>query len=391
MCLAIVMLSTNYFLTHAIQFYLDFDFSSNGTGDYQRIDFFVFYSSARYLWEGGAAQDLYNSELLKAFQVSLGADEQGLNPFNYPPTYLFIIWPLGGLTFPVALIIWQISSMTHFAFRLRVSGLHPLEIFAAIVAPVTLLNFMGGQNGHLTSALLIAGLALLTRHGKSAGILFGVLTFKPHLGLLLPVICLAERRWRTIIATICVATFVVCASVLVFGSASWVAYNNHLMDFQEEIRTQTSSNFLQHSATILRAEQLMGVPMPLARAVQIVISLGVALTVYWAYRQTEHKTLRLVLLLTGVSLATPYGFLYDLPCMAVAVVLMVRLGLRSGFLPFEVPFLAAAWLVPFISLTTVTWGLPLVPWVHLMFFCLVLVRLRRERRRTSQESNLRYG
>ncbi|NQV99525.1 MAG: DUF2029 domain-containing protein [Rhodospirillales bacterium] len=389
-CLAMVVFSTGFFLLHAVHFYLDLDFASNGIGNSHSIDFFVFYSSARYLWDGGAAWDLYNSGLLKAFQVSLGAAEKGLHPFNYPPTYLFIIWPLGGLPFPIALIAWQFLTLTLFAFCLRIAGLRPFEVFAVMVAPVMLLNLAGGQNGFLTSALLIAGLALLTRHGIGAGVLFGFLTFKPHLGLLVPVVCLAERRWPAIIAAICVATAMVGASILVFGSASWTAYFDFLIEFQERIRTQTGSKFLHYSATVLMAEQMIGLPSALARAVQIVISVGTSLTVYWAYRQTGHITLRLALLLIGVSLATPFGFLYDLPFMAVAVILVVRLGLRSGFLPFEIPCLVAVWLVPFVSFTTATWGFPLAPWVHLTFFCFVLVRLRQDRRQPSPAPDPRY-
>jgi alpha-1,2-mannosyltransferase len=378
-CIAILAFSAFFFLRHAVEFYRTVDFTSNGINDSHNIDFFVFYSAARYLWDGAAAWDLYDSGLLKAFQVSLGASENGLHPFNYPPTYLFIILPLGALPFPIALVVWQVVTLALFALCLKIAGLRWLELCAVMVAPVMLLNLAGGQNGYLTSALLIAGLALLNRHGIGAGILFGLLTFKPHLGLLVPVVCLAERRWKTIITAACVGIAMICASIAVFGTASWVAYFDFLVEFQERIAKQTSSDFLNYSTTVLMAEQIMGMPMPLARAIQILVSLGTVLAVYWAFRQTENKTLRLILLLVGVSLATPFGFLYDLPFMAVATVLMVRVGLASGFLPFEVPLLAAVWLVPFISFTTATYGVPLAPWIHLSFFCFVLVRLRRER------------
>ena len=378
-CLVVVALSAVYFVIHGAMFYAGLDFASRDLGDSDLADFFVFYSSARFLWDGGAAGQLYDGDLLKAFQVSLGAGQEGRHPFNYPPTYLFLIWPLGGLSYSVALIVWQVLTMALFACSLRMAGLRPIEVLAAIVAPVTILNFSGGQNGCLTSAFLIGGLALLARRQTAAGALFGLLTVKPHLGLLVPVVCLAERRWWAIAAAGGVTIALVGASILVFGSASWQAYLGFLGDFQAQAEGQTSGSFLNHSATILMAEQIMGLPKPLAWGVQIVISLGVGLAVYRAYRRPLDETLRLVALLVGISLVTPYGFVYDLPFMAVAVVLAVRVGLRSGFLPFEILCLAAVWLVPFFGNLAAAQGIPLVPWIHLIFFCFVLTRLRQAR------------
>jgi hypothetical protein len=218
------------------------------------------------------------------------AAQEGRHPFNYPPTYLFLIWPLGGLSYSVALIVWQLLTLALFAFGLRMAGLRPIEVLAAIVAPVTILNFSGGQNGCLTSALIIGGLALLARRQIAAGGLFGLLTVKPHLGLLVPVVCLAERRWWAIVAAGCVTIALVGASILVFGPASWEAYLGFLGGFQAQAQAQTSGTFLNYSATVLMAEQIMGLPKALAYGVQIAISLGVSLAVYRAYRRPAGAT-----------------------------------------------------------------------------------------------------
>ena len=380
-CLVVVLLSGVYFLIHGAMFYAGLDFTSRDLGDSDPTDFFVFYSSARFLWDGGAAWELYDNALLKSFQVSLGAGQEGLHPFNYPPIYLFLIWPLGGLSYSVALTLWQVLTLALFAFSLRMAGLRPIEVLAAIVAPVTILNFSGGQNGCLTSALLIGGLALLVCRPIAAGGLFGLLAFKPHLGLLLPVVCLAERRWRTIGAAAGVAIALTGGSMLVFGLASWETYLGYLDGFQAQAwGAQTGSDFVNYSATVLMAGQIMGLSKALAYGAQITISLGVILAVYHTYRRPLDETLRLALLLIGVSLATPYGFHYDLPFTAVAVILMVRVGLRCGFLPFETVSLAAVWLVPFFADLAAARGIPLVSWINLIFFGFVLVRLHRAHR-----------
>ena len=260
------------------------------------------------------------------------------------------------------------------------AGLRPFEVLAATVAPATVLNFVAGQNGCLTSALLIGGLALLARNQIASGSLFGLLTIKPHLGLLVPLVCLAERRWRAIAVAACFTFALVGASILVFGAASWSAYLDFQIGLQAQMQAQISGDFLKYSATVLLAEQIMGLPKGLAYGVQIAISLGVGVVVFRAYRRPLDGTLRLILLLVGVSLATPYGFLYDLPFMAVAAILTVRVGLRSGFLPLEPLCLAAIWLMPYLSITAMEWRVPLVPWIHLIFFCYILVRIRQASR-----------
>ena len=45
-------------------------------------------------------------------------------------------------------------------------------------------------------------------------------------------------------------------------------------------------------------------------------------------------------------LATPYLLEYDLVALGVAIALMAREGLRSGFLPGERAVLLLAWIVP---------------------------------------------
>ena len=69
--------------------------------------------------------------------------------------------------------------------RSRASGL----LFLAVAPGVAVCVFFG-QNGFYTAALLIGGLMCLDRRPVLAGVLFGILTIKPQLGLLLPVILL---------------------------------------------------------------------------------------------------------------------------------------------------------------------------------------------------------
>jgi hypothetical protein len=276
------------------------------------------------------------------------------------------------------LITWQSLNIAVFAVALHVAGLRRWEVLAATVAPATVLNFSAGQNGCFTTALLISGLALLGRRQISAGGLFGLLTIKPHLGLLLPVVCLAQRRWLTIGSAAATAFVLFGASIVVFGPESWTAYLEFLVEFQERVRAQVSSDFMKYSSSVLLAQQFVGLPKAFAYFIQIAISIGVVVIVYMAFRRPIREDLRLILVLVGVSLVTPFGFLYDLPFIAVATVLMARIGLRTGFLPLEAFWLAAIWFTPYLSVYSMELGVPVAPWMHLIFFCYVLARIGQE-------------
>ena len=71
-----------------------------------------------------------------------------------------------------------------------------------------------GQNGFFTAALLIAGLVNLDRRPVLSGVLFGILTIKPQLGLLLPLMLVVSGRWRTIVSAATTTAALVAATVM---------------------------------------------------------------------------------------------------------------------------------------------------------------------------------
>ena len=78
-------------------------------------------------------------------------------------------------------------------------------------------DIFAGQNGFLTWALMIAGLAQLGRRPVLSGVCFGLLTIKPQLGLLLPLMLVLTGQWRSIMAAIATTAALVVATGLLFG------------------------------------------------------------------------------------------------------------------------------------------------------------------------------
>ena len=94
-----------------------------------------------------------------------------------------------------------------------------LGILIACAFPAVMWNMLVGQNGFLTAALI--GLMLLTLDTRpiAAGVLLGLLTYKPQFGILFPIVLAANGQWRVIAAASVTTAALVAASAAVFGVA----------------------------------------------------------------------------------------------------------------------------------------------------------------------------
>jgi hypothetical protein len=337
-------------------------------------DFFVFFSASRFILDGGPAAELYDIVAFKRFQIGIGLAPARLATFNYPPHYIFFVLPLSVLPYYPAMLAWSGATLLLFLGAARIAGLRGIELLALAVAPATVVNIAAGQNGFLTSALLVAGLFLMERRPVLAGSLFGLLTAKPHLGVLIPVAALAQRNWRLVLAAAVSVAILIGASILAFGPAAWTGFAGFAAEFR-----QAEGPFLNLSATVQMGARLAGLPAAQAYLLQIAVSLGVAATLYRLYRTTSDRTLLHAALLTGTMLASPFGFVYDLPFLGLAVILLVRSGLREGFPPYERVVLALAWLAPIIGLSQSAPGPLATPFILLCLFGLIALRAWRPR------------
>ena len=97
-------------------------------------------------------------------------------------------------------------------------------IFVALGSPAVLWNVTAGQNGFLTAALIGGTLGLMQRRPALAGLCLGLLSYKPHFGLLFPIALIAVAQWRVIGVAALVPPRMAAPRLLVFGAASWQAF-----------------------------------------------------------------------------------------------------------------------------------------------------------------------
>ncbi|MGH6876238.1 MAG: glycosyltransferase family 87 protein, partial [Rhizomicrobium sp.] len=95
--------------------------------------------------------------------------------------------------------------------------------------------------------------------------------------------------------------------------------------------------------------RLWGGSVPLAYALQGVVSMVTAILVVLIWRGGATKADKGALLCLSALLTTPYCLDYDLTALAPAIALLASQGIARGFRPYEKTLLAALWLVPIVT------------------------------------------
>jgi alpha-1,2-mannosyltransferase len=236
------------------------------------------------------------------------------------------------------------------------------------------INIGHGQNGFLTAALLGGALHWLDRRPWLAGVLIGLLAYKPQFGVLIPVALLAGGRWSTIGAAVATIAALLAVSFVTLGGGVWHAFADS-MTFTQTVVLERGGIGWEKIQSVFSAMRMWGAGVHLAYAVQIALALMLAASLAWLWQSNAEFELKASALATASLLATPYVLDYDLVALAVGIVFFVRHGLSRGFRTFEISLLAAAWMVPLLSRGVAgATGIPLGLMVLLAFYAFTLRR-----------------
>lgn len=325
-------------------------------------DFVSFWVAAREAL-AGHPETPYLVERFAAAQDALFGDGN-VYAFFYPPHFLAYMLPFGALPYYAALAAWLTASFAAALWALtRIAGRRIEVLVLALAFPATFLTIAHGQNAFLSAALFGGGLVLLRTRPVLAGILFGLMTFKPQLGLLIPLALLAGGYWRTILSAGVTALLVAAFSAVLFGTETWALFLQQGGDAMATLRDGVvDRNKMLSVYAMLR---LAGTGNGTALALQSVMSLSVALAVAWAWFRKDAVAYdtRAVLLLTGALLATPFVLSYDLFLLAPAIAFIGARGVANGFQPYEKSMLAFLYCAPFLILGLMAVNVPVAPFI----------------------------
>ena len=333
-------------------------------------DFVNVWAAGKLVLDGTPAL-AYDWDIQKKVELAvLGQDFPGYFAWHYPPPFLFVASLLAQFSYAVAYAGWMAISIVPYLAVVRGIVGRPFGLVLAIAFPMVFSNALVGQNGFLTAALIGGTLYLMPVRPVLAGICLGLLSYKPQYGLLFPLVLIAAAQWRVFISAGVTTVVLAFVSWLAFGTESWQAFVHWMPMFSQAFLSEGKATWwkLQSLYSMVR---FLGGPEPFAWAVHWVFTASVATVLVLMWRSRVPYTLKAAALATGTLLITPYLFMYDMVVLAIPVAFLVRLGLKSGFRPYELPALGIA-LALFFSF--IFFGFPIGPAITLIVAGLVLRR-----------------
>jgi alpha-1,2-mannosyltransferase len=345
-------------------------------------DFSSFYAAGSLVLDGRAG-DVYDMALHYAREQQIFGAAIPYYGWLYPPIFLLVAVPLALLPYPLALAIWQGGS---FAFYLAViaailrrqrsdgGAIAHIWLPAAAAFPAVFINLGHGQNGFLTAALLGAALVALPKRPILAGILFGLLAYKPQFAVIIPVALLASGQWRTILAAGATVIALAAATYVAFGPDLWWSFAASTETSRKLLLEQGDVGF-EKLQSVFAAVRMWGGGVTLGYIVQGAASVVAVGSVAWIWRSSTDRDLKAALLLVATLLASPHVLDYDLMILAPAIAFMVAAGAARGFRHYEITLLAAAWMAPLLSRGIAgSTGIPLGLMTVLALYALIMRR-----------------
>jgi alpha-1,2-mannosyltransferase len=350
-------------------------------------DFSSFYAAGAMVLDERAA-DVYDMAAHYARERQVFGEATPYYGWLYPPIFLFAVAPLALLPYPLALAVWQGAS---FALYLAVIAailrrirrdddrVARLWLFASVAFPAAFVNLGHGQNGFLTAGLFGAALVNLQRRPLLAGVLFGLLAYKPQFGLLIPFALLAGGQWRTFLAAGITVMALAGAATLAFGPEIWHAFVASTETSRTLLLEQGNVGF-EKLQSVFAAVRMWGGGISFAYVVQTAASVIALFSVAWIWRSCGDRDLKAALLIVATLLASPHVLDYDLTTLAPAIAFMIASRGMNGFRDYDVSALAMVWFAPlFARAIAGSTGVPLGLIAVAMLYVLVMRHAMRDR------------
>ncbi len=298
-------------------------------------DFIAVFAAGRMALDGNPA-GAYDPNLHIAMERAIiGHAFQGYNCWPYPPPFMMIAALLAMLPYPAAFLTWMAVTLPLYLTTIRAIIGDRIGWLMALAFPGLAPCLIPGQNGFFTATLIGGALILLERRPVLAGVCLGLLTYKPHYGILFPLVLAASGRFPAMLSAAATGGAVAAAAWLAFGTEPWIAFLHWLPKTSEMLFSEGGVPWfnLQSAFALVR---LLGGGETLAWSVHIGL-VATVLAVLCPMWRNPHIAFdfKAAALATGVMVSTPYSFIYDAPVLAVALAFLLRGTTTSAVTSFE--------------------------------------------------------
>jgi alpha-1,2-mannosyltransferase len=319
-------------------------------------DFVSFWTAGKLTLEGTPG-DAYLKGPHFVLQAELTGDPDnwGYLAFFYPPFFLFVCAAFALLGYFPALCLWLTTTFAAYAAALR--GLLPRDIpernavWALFLGyPAVMVNAGFGQNGFLNTALLGGAAMWLDRRPALAGLCLGCLSYKPQLGVIVPLALLAARRWRCFAAACATVLVLAAMATLVFGAEIWPAFVTNMGLARRSWMEPENPLYHQFWITVFGAVRLHGGSLAWAYGLQTAATVAAASSLVGVLllgRAGARSGRALGAAMAAcIPFCSPFMLEYDLMVLAVPMAWLMSEGLCNGFRRGEIVALCAAYFAP---------------------------------------------
>ncbi len=302
-------------------------------------DFVSVYTAGRLVLDGRTA-DLYDLRLQQETQGRIvGRDDyRALCSFVSPPGVAVAFAPLALLPYKLAYLAYTTLMAAAFLLAMRLLRPHLSALNDHRVAVIGLsflfyplaVTITGGQNTALTFLLMSAAYGSLRRgQDGRAGLMLGLLFYKPQFALLFCLLLFARRSFRCVL----VAGGVACAYYLVgaaLGGIWWPLEMTRALavywPLENHFNGATSISLVGFCEAVL--------PPTLFKPVGLTLSATVVAVLLWAWRRAEPRGESFPRLwapaVCASVLVSPHTQWYDGGLVLLAVLLALNDYLRAG-------------------------------------------------------------
>ncbi len=313
------------------------------------VDFIWIWLSGKFAASAVPAEIYSHSAFLAAKAALMARPACILGHFDNPPTILFFTYPLGFLPYSLAFAGWIIATLALYLAAVYAIIPRAAAVIAALTPFPVFFNILTGHNGFFSAGLVGLSLALIEQRPSLAGVLLGLLTYKPQLGILFPFALLASRNWRTLLAAAAASLILAAAAAMAFGFATWPAFLGALAGRASSLGAAPNEAFTFALVSVFGFLRTAGVSADAAWIVQLAVAAAVTITVcgLWATQAIPYP-LKAAALAFGSLLASPHVHGYDACILTIGVAFLVKDGLARGFLPRERGIMLACWAALFL-------------------------------------------
>ena len=307
-------------------------------------DFLSFYAAGK-LADQGQANAVYDQARHWAMERMVFGDPRvPYYYYFYPPVFTLVCAGLARLPYLTAFVLFVGTGLVlYLACLRRIAGNWRIPLLCLSFPAVPFVIGLG-QNSFLTAAILGSGLMLIDRKPFSAGIVFGLLCYKPHLAVMVPAALAAGRQARALAGMAASASLLLCLSVLVLGPGPWQTEFAHLGAMRRVF--ETGAIPFTGLVSLFGAIRLLRGGVALAYTIHTVGAVIAAAAMIQVWSRPGPPGPRAASLIAAALAAPPVILFYDLLPVTIALAFLARDRSYSGSRPWERGAWAIIWAIP---------------------------------------------